>query len=71
VGSQIASGNRESRGRLLPNDLPSPLSQAMADYSKQLRRTPLAPSSRAKYLSRVRGYLAWLADSDASGDPLK
>jgi integrase/recombinase XerC len=42
----------------------------MADYSKQLRMAPLAPASRAKYLSRVRGYLAWLADSDASGDPL-
>jgi len=51
-------------------DLPGPFSDAMADYPKQLRMAPLAPASRAKYLSRVRGYLVWLADSDASGDPL-
>src|SRR4030088_2062203 len=59
-----------SRGRLPPMDLPGPFSEAMADYSKQLRMAPLAPASRAKYLSRVRGFLAWLADSEALGDAL-
>jgi integrase/recombinase XerC len=51
-------------------DLPGPFSDAMADYSKQLRMAPVAPPSRAKYLSRVRGFLAWLADSEALGDAL-
>jgi hypothetical protein len=35
-----------------------------------LRAAPLAASSRAKYLSRVRGYLGWLAGADVEGDPL-
>jgi hypothetical protein len=70
VGSQTASGNRGLRNRLPRRDLSGASRDAMADYSKQLRMAPLAPVSRAKYLSRLRGFLAWLADSDASGDPL-
>jgi site-specific recombinase XerD len=44
--------------------------QVLADYAAALVRAPLAPASRGKYLSRVRGFLAWLADAAVDGDPL-
>jgi site-specific recombinase XerC len=44
--------------------------QILADYAAALERAPLAPASRSKYLSRVRGFLAWLVDADVDGDPL-
>jgi integrase/recombinase XerC len=46
----------------------------LAGYAAALADSPLADSTRAKYLSRVRGYLAWAADAAAhglmDGDPL-
>ena len=39
-------------------------------YADLLCGAPLAPASRAKYLSRVRAYLEWLAGAAAEGDPL-
>ncbi|GAA3661786.1 hypothetical protein GCM10022224_026660 [Nonomuraea antimicrobica] len=54
--------------------LPAPHTAVLADYSAALERAPLADSTKAKYASRLRGYLAWLADqADAGaldGDPL-
>jgi integrase/recombinase XerC len=44
--------------------------QVLHDYATWLQLAPLAPASRAKYLSRVRGFLAWLASADVTGDPL-
>jgi integrase/recombinase XerC len=71
VGTETTSGNKGPRDKALRPDLPGPCSVAMAEYSAQIRLAPLAPASRAKYLSRVRAYLAWLPGSDASGDPLR
>ena len=45
----------------------------MAGYQRGLRAAPLAEGTRTKYVSRVRGYLTWLAttaDGDL-GDPLE
>jgi integrase/recombinase XerC len=33
-------------------------------------RGPLSDETRRTYLSKVRGYLTWLAAADADGDPL-
>ena len=38
--------------------LPPPYDAVLDDYAAALERAPLAPSSRHKYLSRVRGFLA-------------
>ncbi|MFG6200745.1 tyrosine-type recombinase/integrase [Nonomuraea sp. JJY05] len=68
-----ASGN-VSRSRAVP--LPVPHAAVLADYTGALERAPLADSTRTKYASRLRGYLAWLAvQADAGagaldGDPL-
>lgn len=70
VTSATTSGDKGLRHGPPREDLPGPYGDAMAEYSAQLRMAPLAPASRAKYLSRVRAYLNWLGGSDASGDPL-
>jgi site-specific recombinase XerD len=53
-----------------PTQLPAPMDQVLAEYAAALGRAPLQPTSRSKYLSRVRGFLAWLAAADIDGDPL-
>lgn len=50
--------------------LPPPYDAVLDDYAAALERAPLAPSSRHKYLSRLRGFLAWLASTAGDGDPL-
>ncbi|GGO71843.1 tyrosine-type recombinase/integrase [Nonomuraea cavernae] len=69
--SGTASGNT-SRSRAVA--LPGPYAAILAAYGTALQRSPLADSSKTKYVSRLRGYLAWLADqADAGaldGDPL-
>ena len=40
------------------------------DYAAALAGAPIAPESRRTYLSKVRQYLAWLADAAVDGDPL-
>lgn len=50
--------------------MPAPFDQVLADYAAALQRAPLAPASRSKYLSRARGFLAWLAEADVDGEPL-
>ena len=66
-----ASGNTH-RSRSVP--LPAPHAAILADYTAALAHAPLADSTKTKYASRLRGYLAWLADqADAGaldGDPL-
>ena len=49
---------------------PSRTALPWAAYASQLLLAPLAPASRGKYVSWVRGYLGWLARSGAAGDPL-
>ncbi|WP_214417047.1 tyrosine-type recombinase/integrase [Sphaerisporangium fuscum] len=65
-----ASGNT-TRPRAVP--LPLPHAAALADYTAALEHAPLADGTKTKYASRLRGYLAWLADqADAGtldGDP--
>ncbi|MEV4111957.1 tyrosine-type recombinase/integrase [Nonomuraea sp. NPDC049695] len=69
--ARVASGDT-SRSRAVP--LPAPHAAVLADYAAALERAPLADSTKTKYASRLRGYLAWLADqADAgalNGDPL-
>ncbi|MFI6731431.1 tyrosine-type recombinase/integrase [Nonomuraea sp. NPDC050451] len=54
--------------------LSAPHAAILADYTAALEHAPLADSTRTKYASRLRGYLAWLTDqADAGtldGDPL-
>ena len=40
------------------------------DYSKALKSAPLSEQTRRTYASKVRRFLAWLADADTDGDPL-
>ncbi|MEU7857644.1 tyrosine-type recombinase/integrase [Nonomuraea sp. NPDC049141] len=67
----VASGNTRQS---LAVPLPAPHAAVLADYSAVLAHAPLADSTKTKYASRLRGYLAWLADqADAGildGDPL-
>ncbi|MDQ6899166.1 MAG: tyrosine-type recombinase/integrase [Candidatus Dormibacteraeota bacterium] len=67
---ETTSGNRvRQRGRA-PLQLPTSYDHVLAEYMIALERAPLEPATRAKYLSRVRGFLAWLAETDVDGDPL-
>ncbi|GAT67024.1 phage integrase [Planomonospora sphaerica] len=69
------SGNTPPRppGRQ-PPALPAPYDRVLADYTAALESSPLAASSTAKYRSRVRGFLTWMAeaatDQMLDGDPL-
>ncbi|WP_326640327.1 tyrosine-type recombinase/integrase [Streptosporangium sp. NBC_01755] len=74
-GLETTSGNTQPRLRgRRPAQLPPPYDRALADYGIALEGSPLADSSRAKYLSRVRGFLAFVAEASADGmldgDPL-
>jgi site-specific recombinase XerD len=42
----------------------------LGGYAKHLARSPLRGHSPRTYLAVVRGYLAWLEEADADGDPL-
>ncbi|MFF4989773.1 tyrosine-type recombinase/integrase [Streptosporangium saharense] len=61
-----------TRSRAVP--LPGSYATILAEYVTALGRSPLADSTKTKYTSRLRGYLAWLSgqpDADAlDGDPL-
>ncbi|MFI6496431.1 tyrosine recombinase XerC [Nonomuraea typhae] len=69
--SGSTSGNK-SRSRRVA--LPDPYAIALDDYETALTRSSLAESSQGKYASRVRGFLAWVAEAEADGtldgDPL-
>ncbi|MER7130567.1 tyrosine-type recombinase/integrase [Streptosporangium saharense] len=57
-----------------PVPLLEPYATVLADYAAALGHSSLAESSRAKYVSRVRGYLAWVGEAAScgllEGDPL-
>ena len=40
---------------------------ALARYQQALVGAPLAPASRGEYVTRVRGFLAWLDPADVPG----
>ena len=72
----------DSAGRIrLAVDQPGTLYVSFADpvitelgleriAQRALRAAPLSDETRRTYLSKVRGYLTWLAAADADGDPL-
>lgn len=64
------SGNTSDAPSDAPVALPPLLARALGDYTAALEQAWLAPASRAKYGSRVRGFLAWLAAAAVDGDPL-
>lgn len=70
--TQPVTGPRR-RGRA-PVALPVRLEAVHATYSAHLARAPLSAETRRTYASKVRGYLAWLAqattDGLVDGDPL-
>lgn len=57
------------RGRQ-PTLLPAPYGAVLAEYAAAVARADLTAQARRTYLSRVRVYLGWLAESDVDGDPL-
>ena len=62
--------DRPRRGRR-PTPLPADLEDVLARYVDQLSMaTMLDADTLRAYASRVRGYLAWLDQADADGDPL-
>jgi integrase/recombinase XerC len=69
---ETASGNIGSGTGPGSTPLPPEYASALAGYQRALRAAPLAPPTRTKYASRVRGYLAWLAATahlDPDADP--
>jgi integrase/recombinase XerC len=66
--TQPTSGPQR-RGRA-PVALPVRLEAIHAGYLAKLARAPLSAETRRTYASKVRGYLAWLAEADVDGDPL-
>jgi site-specific recombinase XerD len=50
--------------------LPASETAVLADYMTALRSAPLSDQTRRTYASKVRQYLAWLADADLDQDPL-
>ncbi|HUR07067.1 MAG TPA: tyrosine-type recombinase/integrase [Nonomuraea sp.] len=66
-----ASGARPKRPGARPTPLPAGYEQTLADYTAALEQVPLAADTRRTYASRVRMYLAWLAERPATnGNPL-
>lgn len=67
---ETTSGNTAARRGRVPVVLTGDHDQALAAYTAALISAPIAESSKAKYASRVRSYLAWLAETDVDGNPL-
>ena len=57
-----------------PTPLPEEFAEFLETYAAELEKVPLSPDTRRTYVSRVRMYLAWLADGTGArrfrGDPL-
>ncbi|MEV0387714.1 hypothetical protein [Nonomuraea sp. NPDC050643] len=70
--TQPAAGEaRPKRHGARPTPLPTDYEQLLAEYSAALEQVPLAADTRRTYTSRVRMYLAWLAERPAAmQDPL-
>lgn len=48
---------------------PSPYAAVLEEYATALARADMTGQARRTYLSRVRVYLAWLADTEVDGAP--
>jgi site-specific recombinase XerD len=57
------------RGRVAVG-LSEPFTAVLEDYAAALRSAPLSDQTRRTYASKVRQFLAWLADADSDGDAL-
>jgi site-specific recombinase XerD len=57
------------RGRA-PVELPEPFIAVLDDYELALKSAPLSDQTRRTYASKVRQFLARLAEADTDGDPL-
>ncbi|MGW4410940.1 tyrosine-type recombinase/integrase [Nonomuraea sp. NPDC004702] len=66
-----ADAAQPKRHSARPTPLSTAYQQTLTDYSAALERVPLAADTRRTYTSRVRVYLAWLAERPATvnGDP--
>jgi hypothetical protein len=71
----VTSGNTDSGEAASIAVLPLEYTAALVSYQRGLRAAPLAGPTRVKYVSRIRGYLVWLASSDRNvetdADPLE
>lgn len=47
-----------------------PFAAVLDEYTAALTQAPLSEQTRRTYVSKVRQYLAWLADADTERDPL-
>ncbi len=61
-------GRRRGRAAV---GLSEPFVAVLDEYTAALRSAPLADQTRRTYASKVRQYLAWLADADTEGDALR
>ena len=71
---ESTSENTKASSRRRPGrtaiELPASETAVLADYTTALRSAPLSDQTRRTYASKVRQYLAWLADADLDQDPL-
>jgi len=51
-------------------DLSEPFTAVLEQYAAALKSAPLSDQTRRTYASKVRQFLAWLADADSDGDAL-
>jgi integrase/recombinase XerC len=65
--TKALSGRRRGRAAV---DLPTSQAAILDDYAEALRSAPLSDQTRRTYASKVRQYLAWLADADLDQGPL-
>jgi site-specific recombinase XerD len=65
--TQAPSARRRGRAAI---DLPTLEAAVLDDYIEALRSAPLSDQTRRTYTSKVRQYLAWLADAHLDEDPL-
>jgi hypothetical protein len=66
--SENTDGSSRRRPGRAPIALPASQTAVLADYIKALRSAPLSDQTRRTYTSKVRQYLAWLADADLDQD---
>jgi len=69
ASENTSTAPRARRGRA-PAQLPEPVADVLDSYASLLAAAPLAEQTRRTYASKVRQYLAWLADAELDGDPL-
>jgi len=66
----VTSENTSQRGRQGSGITSENTDTALAEYRAALLAAPLSAHTVRTYVSKVRGYLAWLASADVEGNPL-